>query len=557
MKKRFSFGLSVLLIGLLFSLFLSTKAEAATNDMYRLYNPNSGEHFYTANTHERDLLKRVGWSDEGIGWYAPTSGDPVYRVYNPNAGDHHYTPHKSERDHLVKVGWRNEGVGWYSDKNKTIPLYRAYNPNARAGSHNYTISKAEQNHLIKVGWKNENIAWYGAKKSSVPKVNKTELQALYNKVKGTGKENYTDTTWNVFQNALSHAKSVLVNGKVTQAQVTSAKDALQKAFDGLKKEPEVKSFSAVAGDNGSITGTANGTYADGTQISVTATPDPGYKFKTWTTTTGLPAGTNTDSATVSFNMPANAVTLVAEFEEIHTFSATAGDNGSITGTENGDYSEGTKISVTATPDPGYKFKTWTTTTGLPAGTNTDSATVSFNMPANAVTLVAEFEVAVVYQIGDYYPDPSDSTTAIGKVFEVSKGGIEGKIVNTEASPGLSWGPSNAGTEATNETDGLSNMAVITSQLDWKNTYPLFAWVDGKNPEGTTYSSGRTGIWYVPAKQELQAIRDSGIWFSKNTWSSTDNVSNITQAWSYEPFTARMVGNDKGWQYPTYAVSAFN
>ncbi|MGL9817018.1 MULTISPECIES: hypothetical protein [Enterococcus] len=76
MKKRFSFGLSVLLIGLLFSLFLSTKAEAATNDMYRLYNPNSGEHFYTANTHERDLLKRVGWSDEGIGWYAPTSGDP-------------------------------------------------------------------------------------------------------------------------------------------------------------------------------------------------------------------------------------------------------------------------------------------------------------------------------------------------------------------------------------------------------------------------------------------------------------------------------------------------
>lgn len=523
--------------------------------MYRLYNPNSGEHFYTANTNERDLLKRVGWNDEGIGWYAPTSGDPVYRVYNPNAGDHHYTPHKFERDHLVKVGWRYEGIGWYSDKNKTIPLYRAYNPNAKAGSHNYTVSKKEQNHLIKVGWKNENIAWYGSKRDNTPTVNKKELQELYNNIKDTSKGIYTEATWKNFQDALTNAKSVLDNGTATQEQVNSAKETLQNTFDGLEKEPEVKTFSATAGDNGSITGTENGEYPEGTQISVTATPDPGYKFKEWTTT-GLPPSTDTVSDTISFDMPANAVTLVAEFEEIYTFSATAGANGSITGTVNGDYSEGTQIKVTAEPAPGYKFKEWTTTAGLPAGTDTNSATISFDMPGNVVTLLAEFEVAVVYQIGDYYPDPSDSTTAIGKVFEVSNGGIDGKVVNTDASPGLSWGPNNAGTEATNETDGLSNMAVITSQPDWKNTYPLFAWVDGKNAIGTTYSSGRNGIWYIPAKQELQAIRDSGIWFSQTTWSSTDNSSNITQAWSYQPFTQSMVGNDKGWQYPTYAILRF-
>lgn len=38
--------------------------------MYRLYNPNSGEHFYTANSAERDNLKRLGWSLEGVAWYA-------------------------------------------------------------------------------------------------------------------------------------------------------------------------------------------------------------------------------------------------------------------------------------------------------------------------------------------------------------------------------------------------------------------------------------------------------------------------------------------------------
>ena len=60
--------------------------------MYRLYNPNSGEHFYTASVTERDHLDQIGWDDEGIAWYVPTeTGDPVYRLYNPYAGDHHYT----------------------------------------------------------------------------------------------------------------------------------------------------------------------------------------------------------------------------------------------------------------------------------------------------------------------------------------------------------------------------------------------------------------------------------------------------------------------------------
>ena len=37
--------------------------------MYRLYIPNSGEHFYTANAAENDFLVSVGWNDEGIGGY--------------------------------------------------------------------------------------------------------------------------------------------------------------------------------------------------------------------------------------------------------------------------------------------------------------------------------------------------------------------------------------------------------------------------------------------------------------------------------------------------------
>ena len=133
---------------------------AATSvPMYRLYNPNSGEHFYTAKSPERDNLISVGWNYEGVGWTAPSSGDPVYRLYNPNAGDHHYTTSVGERDALVSVGWNYEGIGWYSGGSK--PLWRQYNPNAVAGAHNYTTSKGENDHLVSLGWRYEGIGWYG------------------------------------------------------------------------------------------------------------------------------------------------------------------------------------------------------------------------------------------------------------------------------------------------------------------------------------------------------------------------------------------------------------
>ena len=133
-----------------------------TTAMWRLYNPNSGEHFYTANLGEAKIVCKAGWSWEGVGWMAPSSGDPVYRLYNPNAGDHHYTLSAGERDVLVSLGWRYEGVGWYSDKNKTIAVLRQYNPNARTGTHNFTVNGNEKNMLVRAGWKDEGIGWYAA-----------------------------------------------------------------------------------------------------------------------------------------------------------------------------------------------------------------------------------------------------------------------------------------------------------------------------------------------------------------------------------------------------------
>ena len=133
--------------------------EKAT--VYRLYNHNTGEHFFTTGIGEREALRVVGWRYEGVAWVAPLrSLIPVYRLYNPNAGDHHYTVSALERDGLVRAGWREEGAGWCSyEASNGTPLYRLYNPNAVSGAHHYTTSATERDYLVSLGWRAEGVGW--------------------------------------------------------------------------------------------------------------------------------------------------------------------------------------------------------------------------------------------------------------------------------------------------------------------------------------------------------------------------------------------------------------
>lgn len=137
--------------------------EANEFNIYRLYNPNSSEHFFTGSSKERDQLVAAGWKYEGIAWYAPEYGDNVYRLYNPNSGEHHYTMDRGERTRLVQLGWKYEGIAWLSDRYVGTPLYRLYNPNngGSAGAHHYTASVDERNYLVSLGWRYEAIGWYG------------------------------------------------------------------------------------------------------------------------------------------------------------------------------------------------------------------------------------------------------------------------------------------------------------------------------------------------------------------------------------------------------------
>ena len=137
---------------------------AKTQAMHRLYNQWTGEHFYTASATERDSLVSVGWTSEGVGWVAPTSGQKVYRLYNPyvKGGDHHYTMDVEEYNTLATLGWEQEGVGWRSGG--TVKVYRQYNPFAETGTHNYTTDENENDALVELGWEAEGVGWYAVSK---------------------------------------------------------------------------------------------------------------------------------------------------------------------------------------------------------------------------------------------------------------------------------------------------------------------------------------------------------------------------------------------------------
>ena len=122
--------------------------SGGTVSVYRLFNRRTSEHLYTTSRSEYEGLPRKthgDWMWEGAAWIAPKkSSTPVYRLYNGGLGDHHYTTSKGERDSLVKKsGWRNEGVGFYAVRrgsNSGVEVDRSVQCTIPAGTYRGTTT---------------------------------------------------------------------------------------------------------------------------------------------------------------------------------------------------------------------------------------------------------------------------------------------------------------------------------------------------------------------------------------------------------------------------------
>lgn len=126
--------------------------------------------------------------------------------------------------------------------------------------------------------------------------------------------------------------------------------------------------------------TGGGTYDIGMLVTVTATPNPGYKFVNWTEG-GIPV---TSNPAFSFAASVNR-SLVANFIQTFNISTSSNPMAGGTATGSGTYDSGILVTVTASPAPGYGFVNWTES-GSIVSTN---AGYTFTVSTNRI-LVANF-----------------------------------------------------------------------------------------------------------------------------------------------------------------------
>ena len=186
--------------------------------------------------------------------------------------------------------------------------------------------------------------------------------------------------------------------------------------------PPSSLLDTIAAPLGSGTTTGDGAYAIDANATVTAVAAAGFAFVNWTDN-GTVVSTNS-SHTLVMNVNHS---LVANF--VPTYTVTAGalpaQGGTTTG--GGTFNEGTSVTVTATPNAGYTFVSWTED-GFVV-----SVAPSFTFDvASDRTLVANFTQGTSYTIS------TSSTPSLGG--STSGGGIfaSGTSVTVLASPNVGY-----------------------------------------------------------------------------------------------------------------------
>ncbi len=147
-----------------------------------------------------------------------------------------------------------------------------------------------------------------------------------------------------------------------------------------------------------------GTYYEGTELILTASPNNGYYFLQWTNEENEMVS---DQLSFTYFMPGNDVTLIANFNLMPLYSLQIDinpeDGGAVEGA--GEYTEGTLVELIASSNEGFNFVAWTDSNG---SVISHDSTFGFTMPANDVSLTANFEV-IAYTVTFFV---SSSTTAV-------------------------------------------------------------------------------------------------------------------------------------------------
>ena len=185
-----------------------------------------------------------------------------------------------------------------------------------------------------------------------------------------------------------------------KAENSAGSDTKELSITITKAAPTEYTVTVTSGGNGTASASPAKAVA-GAEITLTAMPNEGYRFKEWEVISG--GVTIVDD---KFTMPNNNVEVKAIFEEDtppapseHTVTVTSGGNGTASASPSKAVA-GAEITLSATPDKGYHLKEWQVISG-----GVSIKDNKFTMPNNNVEIKAIFEK-------DAPPTPTEYTVTV-------------------------------------------------------------------------------------------------------------------------------------------------
>jgi hypothetical protein len=171
---------------------------------------------------------------------------------------------------------------------------------------------------------------------------------------------------------------IILSFVIVQSCSTEEEESVAPVVQTPQPEPEPDpveySLTVSAADGGTVS-TEGGTYDEGTEVTITATANEGYRFTGW-------EGNSSTSESLTVTLNSNQ-TYQALFEliPIYILTVTTNEGGTVS-TEGGSYDEGTEVTITAIANQGYIFNGW-------EGNNSSENSLTISLNSN-ISLIANF-----------------------------------------------------------------------------------------------------------------------------------------------------------------------
>ena len=293
--------------------------------------------------------------------------------------------------------------------------------------------------------------------------------------------------------------------------------------------------------SGSVNPSA-GTYASGTVVNVTATPDIGWTFNNWSG--DVPSGHETDNP-VTITMDSNK-TVTAHFtEDQYTLTVIIDGNGTvIKNPDQTTYTYGTIVELTANPDSGWSFSHWSS--DLSGSNNPKYITMDSDKTVTAHFTEDQYTLTVIIDgNGTVIKNPDQTTYTYGTIVELT------------ANPDSGWSFSHWSSDLSGSNNPeyitMDSDKTVTAHFTYVAEYTLTIIIDGicgwviKSPDYPTYPHGTVVMLTAQTVQGWSFTHWSGDLNGSNNpeYITMDSDKTVTAHFTVNYYTLNIIIDGNG------------